>query len=1033
MRLTWRTPWVRRLFFSSAVVAVLVGAYALTGFVGVPHWLRSGLQDYVATHYHRRLSIGEIRFNPFTLTLDVRDISFPDADSSPMLGAGAFHVQLQFASLWRRGPSFSEIVLAQPFARVIVRRDGSLNLADLAKPFAATPSSPQKKSGPMRLFIGRFAVINGRSNYEDQSRATPFHAELQPINFDLRDFSTVGNASNEYALDFATPLGERFHWSGTLGVEPIASHGEFEISALQARTLWSFLSDALHFEISTGVIALNGEYALTAGASTNLQVDVHQLTVSNLGVRPTRAPSDYVYLKLLDVRNTHVDLAQRSLTVGSVRLDGGTVRAWINPGGTLNFSDLMASAPGPGPIQPATPPAPAPSPPAAAPSPPSATTSPQTTTAPWSLAAPDIQISGLELTAEDREVTPAAALNLSDVALRVEGFQSPGSAALKISLGAAVNGTGRLDASATYALGARTASGGGASSGAGAAHAQIALRKVDLTALQPYVARRSALSLVSGQLTTRLNVDRAADGGLTAAGDIDVDQLRTVDDQQRQDFVKWNRLEIQGLQYRSQRPALTIRRIVAVAPYARVIVRANRTVNIADALKPTSASAATAAEPIVSKTPAAEARDKGAPAAAHSSASMPISIGTVQVMNGSAHYTDLWIQPNFALAIQGLSGSVVGLSSDPRSRAKVTLNGKVDRYAPINVSGEINPLAASAYSNMKMSFHGVQLTTATPYSARFAGYKIEKGTMSADITYHLENSQLTADPHFVIDQLQLGDRVESPDAVKLPLKLAVALLKDRNGVIDLDLPLSGSLNDPKFKLGPLIWKVVVNVLSKAATAPFALLGRLVGGGEQMKFIEFDAGSSSLDASAEQRLAQIAKALQDRPSLKLDVPSAYSPDLDRPALVRSLLTQKLLAQSQHELASRKRRRGAAAEPAPGPDLSDPATRFRLLVAEYHSELGAQAILPAEAQAVAKAKGKDKAAVPLDPAITELEAALDARIQVPDNDLQLLGRRRARAIQDALLKGTPLDPARLFVLNTASTKADGKRVRFELGLE
>ncbi|MGB6451523.1 MAG: DUF748 domain-containing protein [Steroidobacteraceae bacterium] len=1000
MQLTLRTPWVRRLLISSAVIAVLVGSYALAGFVGVPRWLRSGLQNYVSAHYHRQLSLGDIHFNPFTLTLDVRDISFPDADSTPMLGATGLHVQLQAASLWRRGPSFGEIVLTRPFARVLIRRDGSLNLADLAKPFAvaAPPTTPPKKSSPMRLFVDRLAVIDGRSTYEDQSRATPFQAELQPINFDLRGFSTVGNSSNEYVLDFATPVGERFHWSGTLAVAPVASRGQFQISAVRARTLWSFLSDALHFEVSSGVIALKGSYALTTGNNGDLQVDVHELTVNDLGVRPPGAQSDYVNLKLIDVRNTHVDLARRSLTVGTVRLAGGAVRAWINAGGTLNFSELMASSP-------ATPASTAPAPSA----------SPPAVSAPWSLAAPDIEISGLELSAEDREVTPAAALTLGDFALRLDGFHSPGDVTLKISSSATVNRSGRVDASATDAL------------GSGAAHAQVALHNVDLTVLQPYVTERSAIQLKSGQLTTQLVIDRAADGGLTVAGDTEVAKLRTVDDQLRQDFVKWDRLTLRGMQYRSQPAALTIRRIVAVGPYARVIVRANRTLNITAALAPGAARAPGGP----AAAPAAAVAPKAAAVAGHASSAMAMSIGTIQIVNGSARYTDLWIQPNFFLAIQSLSGSVVGLSSNPRSRAKVDLKGKVDRYAPISVSGEINPLAATAYSNMKLSFDGVQLTTATPYSARFAGYKIEKGTMSANITYHLENRALSADPHFTIDQLQLGDRVSSPDAVKLPLKLAVALLKDRHGVIDLDLPLSGSLNDPKFKLGPLIWKVLVNVLSKAATAPFALLGRLVGGGEQMKFIDFDAGAASLDASAQQKLAQIAKALQDRPSLKLDVPSAYTPGLDRPALVEELLEQKLAAQGQTEAASRKHRRGTVT--APAPDLSDPATRFRLLVAEYRSELGAKTALPAQADAVAKVKGKQKAAVPLEPAITELETALDARIQIPDGDLQLLGRHRARAIQDALLKGAQLDPARLFVLNTATTAADGKRVRFELGLE
>ncbi len=1000
MQLASRTRWVRRLLLSAAIVAVLVGAYAVAGFVGVPRWLRSGLQNYVATHYHRSLALGEIHFNPFTLALDVRDISFPDADSSPMLGAGEFLVQLRFASVWRRGPSFAQIVLARPFARVVVRPDGSLNLADLAKPFASAgpPTPPPKSSAPIRLFIDRLAVSDGRATYEDRSRATPFQAELQPINFDLRDFSTVGTAANEYALDFATPLGEHFHWSGTLGVGPLASRGEFEISALQARTLWRFLASALHFEVASGVIGLSGDYEFSAATPVSLRIDVHELTVSDLGVKPLGAPSDYVDLKRLEVRDTQVDLARHSVAVGPVRLTGGTLRAWINPGGTLNFSELVATSQTSG-----------------GSGEPAATVPRSPPAAPWSLAAPDIEIAGLQLAAEDREVSPAATLSLDDLALRVEGFRSPGDATLAISTGARVNGSGRLDATATYALGSAT----------GTAHAHIALHDFDLTALQPYVAQRSALRLVSGQLATELDIDRGADGGLTVTGDTEVAKLRTVDEQLRQDFVKWDRLALEAMRYRSRPAAFSIRRILVVGPYARVIVAANRTVNIAEALAPAS-SRGRAATPSAATGPAPAAAPTAAPAAAP--AAMSISIGKVQVVNGSAHYTDLWIQPNFSLAIQGLAGSVVGLSSNPHSRAKVDLQGKVDRYAPISVSGEINPLAAIAYSNMKMSFQGVQLTTATPYSARFAGYKIEKGTMSANITYHLENGELSADPHFVVDQLQLGDRVESPDAVKLPLKLAVALLKDRNGVIDLDLPLSGSLNDPKFKVGPLIWKVLVNVLAKAATAPFALLGRLVGGGEQMKFIDFDAGSSTLDAAAQQRLADLAKALHDRPNLKLDVPSAYAPDLDRPALVRQLLEQKLADESEREVASGKAPPGGAK-----PNLADPATRFRLLLAEYRSELGAKAPLPADAAAAAKAKGRRKATAPIGPAITALQAALAGRIEIADADLQLLGRRRARAIQDALLKGSELDPARLFLLNTAATAPAGQRVRFELGLE
>jgi hypothetical protein len=162
------------------------------------------------------------------------------------------------------------------------------------------------------------------------------------------------------------------------------------------------------------------------------------------------------------------------------------------------------------------------------------------------------------------------------------------------------------------------------------------------------------------------------------------------------------------------------------------------------------------------------------------------------------------------------------------------------------------------------------------------------GKLSIDVAYLVENRKLNAKQKFVIDQLELGERVESADAVHLPLKLAVALLKDRNGVIDIDLPMSGSLDDPQFRMGPLIWKAFVGLITKAATAPFALLGSLFGGGEEMNLIEFDAGTSSLDAAANERLASISKALTERPALQLEVPTTYSPDLDSAAIAQRKL-------------------------------------------------------------------------------------------------------------------------------------------------
>jgi hypothetical protein len=397
---------------------------------------------------------------------------------------------------------------------------------------------------------------------------------------------------------------------------------------------------------------------------------------------------------------------------------------------------------------------------------------------------------------------------------------------------------------------------------------------------------------------------------------------------------------------------------------------------------------------------------------------MPLSIGTVVITNGSANYSDQWIQPHFAIGMQQLSGSIDGLSSDPLSRAKIDLTGSVDRYAPAHIWGETNLLSETTYTDISMSYRGIELTGVTPYSGHFAGYKIAKGKLTVDLKYHIENRQLTASHHIVVDQLQLGDKVDSPDAIKLPLQLAVSMLKDRNGVIDLDLPVTGSLDDPQFKIGPIIWKVFVNLIEKAVTAPFKLLGSLFGGGDEVNVVEFAPGSAVLEASAQTRLASITKALDARPGLELDIPNSYSTQTDTPALAAQQL-QNLL----------RKRAGPAADAPP----ADAAAQFNLLLAEYRAELGAQAPLPPVTLALTTAKKSKDAAPDYVAANAELTAALLAGIKVDDTQLQTLGTRRAHAVQDALLRGTSIDPTRIFLINSATQAPAGKTVRLELALK
>jgi hypothetical protein len=1012
----------RRRFLWLAIIAALVLGYLLAGFVGVPYLVRTELQSFVKERYGRVLTVREVRFNPLTLRLEVRGVALPDSDGGPMLGFERLSIQPALSSLWRLGPSYREIVLEQPLVHAIVRADGSLNLADLARgPAQAPPAQPVRQEAPMRLFIDRLRVVAGAGAIEDRTLPGPFIEIVRPINIDLRDFSTRAGSGNVYQLTAASRSGARLKWDGTFGLQPFASHGSLEISGLPLHTLWSYARSPLPISTPPGSVSLHARYdAALKGGALGLNLQLPDITVTGLKLRPQNGTSDYVDLPSIAVKDTRVDLGQRTVDIAAVVASGGSIDAWIAQDSHVNLLELLPA-----------------SSPAAASSSSSNGTAPagpaqaaRSAAAAWRLSVPEIEVQHLKIAAEDREVTPAAKLSLDPLDVKVAGYSSTSGRPLDVTVNSTVNG-GKLAVTAKVAP------------DTGVVNGQIDLGGLDLTGLQPYLSAQTGMTLLSGQLGTRLDFTRAASGALTVKGNARVSDLRSVDDEARQDFIRWKDLHIADITYSSQPENLRIGTITARAPYARVIVFPDLTTNISEILTPKAllngrarkltegdetvadAGAPEASEPAESaahkeagqaqreeKRPQESPKPQsGAPArkgkvgkavARAAQPSFRTSIGSIEVIDGSANYSDYWIQPNFAVGVQTLHGSVKGLSSDPSSRARVQLDGKVDRYAPAHISGLLNVLSASTYSDIQLSFQGVDMTSVTPYSGRFAGYKIDKGKISVDLRYKIENRQLDAQQHFVINQLQLGEKVESKDAVKLPIKLAIALLKDRNGVIDIGLPMTGSLDDPKFRIGPLIWQAFLNLMGKIVTAPFAALGHLFGGGETMNIVEFAPGSAELDEGAKAKVDSVIKMLTERPGLQLDIPAAYQQDLDRQSLAAARLRQQLL-----QAAQGKKQHAA---PVDESVLASPETHFQLLLAAYRSQLKG-ADLPASAQAASKAKAKD--ADTLDPAIHDLETPLLQKIQVPEADLQQLGTQRAQAIEDALVAGG-VDASRVFVL-------------------
>jgi hypothetical protein len=394
-----------------------------------------------------------------------------------------------------------------------------------------------------------------------------------------------------------------------------------------------------------------------------------------------------------------------------------------------------------------------------------------------------------------------------------------------------------------------------------------------------------------------------------------------------------------------------------------------------------------------------------------------VTIEKVTLQGGTVNFSDRYIKPNFSATMLEIGGRVTGLSSEETKMADVELRGKLDNYAPLEIIGKVNPLRDDLFLDLAISFKDMDLSPLTPYSGRYLGYVIEKGKLALNLHYLIEKKKLDSQNKILLDQFTLGSHVDSPDATKLPVKLAIALLKNRRGEIDLDVPVSGQIDDPKFSIGRIIIKILLNLLVKAATAPFALLGALFGGGEELSYVEFDHGLSNLNEAGMKKVDTLIKALHDRPSLKLEIEGHADMDKDREGMKQVLFKRKVKAQKLKDTVQQ----GIAAVPVDEVKI-EPAEYAKYLKLAYKDEK-----FPKPRNVVGMAK---------DLPAPEMEKLMLTYIEVKDDDLRMLASQRALAIKDLLLKSKLVEQERIFLVEPKTLQPEKKekvrdsRVDFKL---
>jgi hypothetical protein len=522
--------------------------------------------------------------------------------------------------------------------------------------------------------------------------------------------------------------------------------------------------------------------------------------------------------------------------------------------------------------------------------------------------------------------------------------------------------------------------------------------------VQPYLEDRLHLALTSGALsvkgTASVELPPGAPPKAAYRGSIEVTNFASIDKRLTQDLLKWNALSLRAVDFELEPMKLSVGEVALADFYARIILAADGQLNLTD---------------LVARREADFPVSAPAPAAAAAGPRPYVRLGKVALRGGNVNFSDFFIRPNYQANLTGLGGEVTEMRPD--KPGNVDLRARLDNAAPVEIAGQVNALAENLFLDMKASVKDIEMAPLSPYSVKYAGYGIERGKLSWSAQYHVEERKLSAENQIYLDQLTFGERVESPTATKLPVTLAIALLKDRNGVIDLKLPISGSLDDPQFSVGGLIVRVLLNLVTKAVTSPFALLGALAGGGEELSHIGFAAGSTALDEAGQRKLQALAKALTERPALKLTIAGQVAADADREGLKRSSLERKVRAQKFDDL----RRAGTAPQ---SPDtIVVPADEYeKYLRRAYGAEKFDK---PRTALGFARA-------LP----VAEMEKLMLANTSVGEDDLRLLGNARAQAAKEWLVTQGKVPAERVFLLAPKlaadELKDKGAATRAEFGL-
>tara|TARA_R110001592_G_scaffold178141_1_gene418799 strand:+ start:12428 stop:15211 length:2784 start_codon:yes stop_codon:yes gene_type:complete len=852
--------------------------YSIFGVFVIPKIVESQLQNNLKTLANWNTHVEHIRFNPFALSLELEGAQITENNDKPVISFDRLFINFSLLQSLGGAIAFDEISLDDPVINLDVDETGTTNFqkafsSNEAEDTTTEEGIIEEDTGIVNLFFDLIAINAGKVNLSDDSQGENFSLTLEPLSLALKDFSTSHNEGGDYELSIALSNNQEIKWHGQFGIAPFQSKGHLALKNIHSSSFWHYAKTASPYWLNRANISLSGDYDTSiSGEITKLIIENSELVIEDAVLSETSESEAFLAFKNLKLAPIAFGLNELSLDLGYIELTEPQIFIERAADASLNILRPLSSdtknAETPELSQEET----------KSKDMEGKDIESQTEAAAFHWHIADIIITDGLIKWHDLALSSPTELNLEDIDITIGSLSDDLSQAFPYTLSFAFqNEDLKSDTNNTEAheLKKQTLS-GSLSPQPFVLNGDADISNFHLASLQGYISESANIAINKGQfsLTSNyaLSLNDQLSGSITSTAIID--KLEMTDTVLNKTLSGFKQLVLGpvSVSLPSQKDTaanVEIEAIILDQPFGELFIDEEGRVNLSHIVKKMAEDKALD-DPQETEVTQIEPEP----------ASPELLLKLFEIKQGKFTYTDSSMKPAVVTQLSDLSGTIEGISSKLEAKSNVSFTGKVDSQGVLDVKGTLNPLSKTPNTDIKIKVNNVNLSMASPYSAKYAGYQIDKGKLDLDLNYLIDGNKLKANNQILLNQFEFGKSVDSPDATSLPLPLALGILKDRKGKIDIDLPISGDLDDPSFKISSVILNTFINLISKAVTSPFSILGSLIEGGDAISEVQFIANSSELKPEQSEQILALAKALQQRPKLTLEIRGIADANIDQ---------------------------------------------------------------------------------------------------------------------------------------------------------